>query len=381
MAYAAALSRHPLPTHAVGEVVGQVLEQLGEAPDAAVVFVTAAYAGAMEDIAATIRTTLRPGALVGASASSVLANGEEVEQEAAIALFALRGEPPIAARSVALRSERDAAAWASSVDPSLVGEASTLVLLADPFSFPVEAVVEDLVARCPGLSVLGGLASAATGPLGNRLVADDLVVDSGAVGLLLPPGVAAVAVVSQGFRPVGGPLVVTRSEGTMIDEIAGMPALDRVLRIADQASVEDRRAMARSLHLGIVLDERGAEPDRGDVLVRQVLGGDKDRRSIAVGAEVPVGTSVQFQVRDAASADEDLRLLLADARADAALVFTDVGRGRELFAEPDHDADVVAEALDGGPVAGMFCEGQVAPVHGRHALHSLSVGVLLLGGG
>ena len=34
MPFAAALSEHPLPTHAIGEAVGQVLERLGEEPDA-----------------------------------------------------------------------------------------------------------------------------------------------------------------------------------------------------------------------------------------------------------------------------------------------------------------------------------------------------------
>jgi small ligand-binding sensory domain FIST len=43
---------------------------------------------------------------------------------------------------------------------------------------------------------------------------------------------------------------------------------------------------------------------------------------------------VQFQVRDAESADEDLRVLLAGAAASSALVFTCNGRGMRLFGEP-----------------------------------------------
>ncbi|HEX2577143.1 MAG TPA: hypothetical protein VHK88_12395, partial [Aquihabitans sp.] len=71
MAFAAALSEHPLATHAVGEVVGQVLEELGEAPDLAVLFVTGAFAGATEDVAHAVRALLQPGALVGTTAVSV----------------------------------------------------------------------------------------------------------------------------------------------------------------------------------------------------------------------------------------------------------------------------------------------------------------------
>ena len=384
MPFAAALSQHPLPTHAVGEVVGQVLEDLGEAPDAALIFVTAPFAGAMEDIAATVRATLRPAALIGCSAASVLANGQEVEHEAAISLFAMRfgrwGRTNHGGlvRTVTLESHREDDGWAVTVDADLVAPRATLVLLADPFTFPVDAVVGDLVDRAPGLTVVGGMASAATGPGGNRLVADGRVLEAGAVGLLLPPALGTTPVVSQGTRPVGDPLVVTRASGTMIDEIAGMPALDRVLEIAEQADADDRRGMSRSLHIGLVLDERKVELDREDVLVRPVLGADHERRSVAVATEVQVGSTVQFQVRDARSADEDLRLALSDADAAAALVFTCVGRGRDLFDEPHHDASVVSEALDGGPVAGMFCEGEIGPVHGRHVVHGMSTSVLLL---
>jgi small ligand-binding sensory domain FIST len=195
--------------------------------------------------------------------------------------------------------------------------------------------------------------------------------------LLLPPGLGARAVVSQGCRPVGEPLVVTRSSGTMIDEIAGRPALERLLAQADAASADDRRRMARGLHLGVVVDERKATFDRGDFWVRPVLGADHERGAVAVGAEVPVGATVQFQVRDAETADEDLRVLLADAEGDGALVFTCTGRGRELFEEPNHDATVVAEQLDRRAVAGMFCAGEIGPIHGRHAIHTMSASVVL----
>src|SRR4051794_10911576 len=64
MPFSAALSEHPLATHAVGEVVGHVLDELGEAPDLAILFVGAAHTGAIEDIASAVRTLLRPGVLI-----------------------------------------------------------------------------------------------------------------------------------------------------------------------------------------------------------------------------------------------------------------------------------------------------------------------------
>lgn len=384
MPFAAALSQHPLATHAVGEVVGQVLDQIGDRPDAAIVFVTGPFAGAMEDIAAAIRATLDPGALIGATASSVLAGDREVEHGAAISLFAMRFGPrrrfrgsPIAS-AVAFDAHRQGEGWQVTATGEGAPDGSTVVLLADPFSFPVDSFVSDVVGRSSGITVAGGLASAATGAGGNRLVADGLVRDRGAVGLVLPPGIATTSVVSQGCRPVGEPLVVTRATGNVIEEIAGQPALDRLMAQAEAATPEDRSAMARSLHLGLVIDERKAEFERGDFLIRPVLGADKARRAVAVGAEVEVGTTVQFQVRDADSADEDLRDLLAAEAGDAALVFTCTGRGTALFGEPHHDATITRRHLDGGPVAGMFCAGEIGPVGGRHFVHAMTASVLLL---
>ena len=60
-----------------------------------------------------------------------------------------------------------------------------LLLLADPFTFPVEAFVDPLSEDRPGLQVIGGMASAAQGPGGNRLALDDELRQEGAVGVLL----------------------------------------------------------------------------------------------------------------------------------------------------------------------------------------------------
>ena len=129
----------------------------------------------------------------------------------------------------------------------------------------------------------------------------------------------------------------------------------------------------------MVIDESRPEFGRGDFLVRAVLGADKAKGVLAVGAPVPVGTTVQFHVRDAISADEDLRELLAGIEGDAALVFTCNGRGQRLFRVPDHDADAVAHALDTDSVAGMFCAGELGPVGGRSFLHGFTASVLVFG--
>jgi small ligand-binding sensory domain FIST len=184
-------------------------------------------------------------------------------------------------------------------------------------------------------------------------------------------------VVSQGCRPVGSPMIVTRSEGNQLLELAGQSALARLEQVARQVGPDERSLLAGGVHLGVVADEHRVAFERGDFLVRGVLGADRERGALVVGAQVEVGTTVQFHVRDAASADEDLRALLAGRRADGALVFTCNGRGRNLFGTPHHDATLVADVTSDRAVAGMFCAGEIGPVGRRSFLHGFTASVLL----
>jgi small ligand-binding sensory domain FIST len=365
MPFAAALSEHPIAVHATGEVVGSVLDELGGPPDVATLFVTGAHVGAFEDIAAAVQQTLRPRAFIGATAVSVLGGAREVEEQPAVSLWA---GPVPGCRAVRLNGFGD----------DLPADGTALVL-ADPTSFPVADFLERTAQDRPDLTVIGGVASAGFAPGANRLTVDGITETSGAAALFFDRDVEITSVVSQGCRPIGDPLTVTRAEGNIIREIAGKPALARLEALLGSLD-EDELAMARQgLHVGRVIDEHKADFGRGDFLIRNVLGGDREVGAIAIGEEVSIGDTVQFQLRDAASADEDLRLLLDGHQADGAIVFTCNGRGYRLFGEVDHDAAVVSRAIGNTAVAGMFCAGEIGPVGGRSFLHGFTASVALFG--
>jgi small ligand-binding sensory domain FIST len=376
---AAALSEHPLATHAVGECIGHLLESGGPGPDLVSVFVTAPLAGAMEDIVRASRQLLEPRTLVGTTAVSVLGGSREVEDHAALAMFAAWLDGP-AVTPVRLDTvPGPEGPELVGADRLMDGAAGTLLLLADPFSLPVDRVLAQLAHASPDLQVIGGLASAARQPGGNLMVLDGALHHQGAVGALLPPEVAVTPVVSQGCRPIGEPLTVTRAERNVLYELAGRPALDRLMDLVGSLDDHERALAARGLHIGRVIDEHRMDFGRGDFLIRGVLGGDREAGAVAVGDEVEVGATVQFQVRDAASADEDLRELMAGRAAAGALVFTCNGRGSALFGVPDHDAEVVSESLAPAPVAGMFCAGELGPVGGRNFVHGFTASIALFG--
>jgi len=373
--YAAALSLHPAPVEAVGEVAGEILERLdGSRPELLVCFVSPHHIDAFDDIVGALGKLLVPQALMGCTAVGVAGGGVEVEDGPGLSVFAATFTSA-GIRGLALESIQTDDGLAIVGWPEDAPTRGTLLLLADPYSFPITDVLAVCNERVPGLTVLGGLASAAARAGGNRLVVGDRVLDEGAVGLLCPEVVPLRPIVSQGCRPIGAPLTVTKSDRNLLYELAGVPALTRLQELVQSSTDDDRELMRSGLQLGIVVDEHKLDFGRGDFLIRNVLGAEQSSGAIAIGDRVDVGTTVQFQVRDAAAADEDLRTLLGAATGDGALLFTCNGRGTRFFGQPHHDVGVVEDLLGTVPLAGAFCAGEIGPVGGRNFLHSFTASV------
>ena len=365
MQYAVALSEHPDPGIAIGEVVGQVLDRVGPGPDLAVLFITGHHVDSTREAGQVIRSTLGVRTLVGATAVSVLAHRQEVEESPAVVLWAGH-----TGSCRPLRLEADSSPL-SDVEPG-----SSIVILADPFSYDPSVL---LSAVPPQVEVVGGLASASSQPGGNRLLLDDAVYEDGAVAVALPPGLGARPLVSQGCRPIGEPFTVTEAKENLLVGLGGRPAVDRLRDLVSAADEKTRSLIGRGLHIGVVVDEQREAFELGDFLIRAVLGVDPSQGWVAVGDRVPVGTTVQFQVRDAATASAELRTLVQPLRADSALVFTCNGRGTNLFGRSGHDAEHLSDGLATTAIAGMFCAGEIGPVGSRHFLHGFTASSLLLG--
>ena len=327
--------------------------------------------------ARTVRTVLRPGALVGCAAETVVGGDREVEEQAAVSLWAGH-TGPVAPFHLRLEPTPDGDTLVGWPDP-VPDAPSALLLLADPFSFPADAFLARAGDDFPRLPVVGGMASAARGPGGNRLCSTTGWSTTAPSARSSGPTSTSPR---SSRRAAGRSASPWRSPGpsaTSSTSSPGRPALERLQDVARGASDDDRRLLGQGVHLGRVIDEHQATYDRGDFLIRNLLGADPDNGAIAVGDLVEVGQTVQFQVRDAASADEDLRELMSGRMAEAALLFTCNGRGTRLFGVPDHDAEVVADTLGHRTVAGMSCAGELGPVGGRNFLHGFTASVVLLG--
>ena len=94
-----------------------------------------------------------------------------------------------------------------------------------------------------------------------------------------------------------------------------------------------------------------------------------------------MGQTIQFQIRDAHAADEELHAMLngvSDASTAAALLFACNGRGVGLFRAPDHDAKTVQQSIGPVPLAGLFCNGEIGPVGARTFVHGFTASLALI---
>jgi len=357
----------------------------GAAPDLVVLFLGGAHAAAAGPVAATVRDRLRPRVLLGVTAGGVVADGAELERADGLSLWAaaLPGAELTPLRYAAPRAgtggRRGGVAW-----PEPPPGTSALVLLADPATFPATSFLAWTEQSRPGLAVSGGMASAGGRSGDNVLLLDGDVVRDGAVGVALGGDVAVRALVSQGCRPIGQSYAVTRADRNLVQELGGSPPVDRIKETFTEAEHADRELMRQGLHIGLVVDEYRDDYGPGDFLVRGVMGAERGTGALAIGDVVRIGQTVRFHVRDAASADADLRAVLdrfAPPRGTVpagALLFTCNGRGRALFGEPDHDADLVRRALGGVPLAGFACGGEFGPLGRRSYVHTFTASALVI---
>jgi small ligand-binding sensory domain FIST len=370
---------------AASRAVAEARAALGAAsPEFAVLFASAHFLGSATELVTAVAEETGPVPLIGCVADGVIGGAREVESGPAVSLWLAAGLGPV--ETFTMDFVRTASGGAFGGYLFGPGRDGVHLMLCDPFTFPADHLLAHLNSSAPGTVVMGGMASGGLAQRRTRLFLDGRVVTQGAVGAHLPRA-EAHPLVAQGCRPVGAPFTITGADGSLITELGGRPPLERLQDLAGALHGRDRELLAQGVHLGLVINENQAEPGQGDFLIRGIVGADPESGAVAVGDDVEVGQAVQFHVRDADSADEDLRqalereaAALGGRRPAGALLFTCNGRGSHLFSEPDHDAGLLAKTLGPMPVAGFFCAGEIGPVGGRNFLHTFTASTVLFPG-
>lgn len=374
-------------------IAAELSEQIGAAlaglqPDLIMLFVTAAHQPAIANISRAIRQQLKPKQFLGTTAESVVGCDREVERSPAASIIAMSFDHVRVDSFHIAQEEWDDVLGNKETLRSRVGAAEDsrgFIMIADPFTVPIVQLLDACSAAMPQAPVTGGMASALPQPDGVRLVLNDEIHTSGLIGVSLAGNIQMDCVVSQGCRPVGETFVVTKiGDRNVIEQLNGKPALTAIEEMITGLSLEERDLLhTHGLQMGRVIDQGKGSYGRGDFLIRTIIDVQRQTGAIVVGDRVATGMTIQFHVRDAHAADEDLRLLLqgemllASSPA-AVLLFSCSQRGTRLFPQPNHDVGVARELLGNIPIAGFFCAGEIGPVGRRNFIHGQTASLALL---
>jgi small ligand-binding sensory domain FIST len=374
---------------AVQDLAQQVLTGLGDRSlDLGFLFVSTAFASDYPRLLPLLAEKLPIQKLIGCSGGGIVGNGREFEDKPAIAL--LVGHLPDAEVKIFhldddelpdLDSSPDRWAQLTTIDPTV---APSFVLLGDPFSFPINDLIQGLDFAYPNAVKVGGLAS--SGGMGaNALFCFHdankyKLYRTGLLGVALWGDVTIDPVVSQGCRPIGKIMQVSECERNLILGLEGKAPLGLLQDTVGDLSQSDRELAQHSLFIGVVMNEFKANPSQGDFLIRNIIGVDPRSGAIAIGDRMRPGQRIQLHLRDGKASAEDLdealtnytnhlNLEAPNISPTAALMFSCMGRGERLYGNPNFDSGLLQKHVGLIPFGGFFCSGEIGPVGGTTFLH------------
>ncbi len=334
-----------------------------------------------------IRINARVPLLVGCSSNGLIANEHEIEIGSGLVLN-LYHMPDARLKGLHLTADEISSTLEVEDLYAFTGisrsQTNGWILLADPFHLPNDDWLECWNDAYSPLPMLGGLAAGLMGKPESFLYLNGDVFNEGMVALSVGGDVTLQGMVSQGCKPIGETWTITEVDQNKILAIANKPAFITLAETYNGLPAPIRERSKFNLFLGLVIDEYQEEFLRGDFLIRNLLAADPKSGALTVGAYPRPGQTLQFQLRDAEAADEDLSASLTLAKEAlngenilGGCLFSCSGRGENLFNSPHHDAKMIQETIGPLSLSGFFCNGEIGPVGSRSFLHGYTAALAL----
>jgi len=384
---ASRLLLRPYSEAAVVQAARSALSEVGGKVSVGFAFASADYYENLPDFLELIQLHGHVPLLAGCSGSGVIGTNREAEKAAGFSLLLLHlpetqihACPLSAAQADSIGSPRECHRI-TGVRP---GEVEGWLAFCDPFGFPVESWIKDWNAAYPGVPMLGGLCSGPEEASEGVFVFHnhEMLPPGSAMLVGIKGGVTLRPLLSQGCRPIGEPLTVTGTNGNLVLALGGKPAYSVLAEAFESLNDREKARAQGNLFAGLASSEYIEEFKQGDFLIRAILGADAHSGAVALGAYPRVGQTLQWQLRDHVTADDDLRMSLLHERMRkpppfASLVFVCNGRGRDLFGTPNHDAHALSQIIGNHPSSGCFCNGEIGPIGKTNFVHGYSVSMAL----
>jgi hypothetical protein len=387
------MSRHHNPNIAGREAAEQALEKAGVAkPDFVFVFASVGYD--QHSLLRAVREATGGAPLSGCSAEGTIDGDNADESNFSVVVTAISSDELQWTNGIARGLEDDPRAVgkriAQELLPHLSSDTIGLFIFPDGLTDYLEPFFAGLEGNLPSerfLPLWGGGA-------GNNFnlveptyqYCDDEVVSDGVAYALLSGKARAGWAISHGLVPIGSARTVTRSQGNIIYEIDGKPAVD-VLKeyLPEGALADDRDWMRYAIALALTFKAPSYIKDE-EYVVRGVPAVRMADGSIVVQTEVQEGTSVWFSSRDKEKISSRFDRMAAQIKEQLGyekpklvFQFECLTRGKFLFREQEKLKLLKRLRQSLGPDvpwAGFYTIGEIGPVE-EHNLRHLYTSVVL----
>lgn len=183
-----------------------------------------------------------------------------------------------------------------------------------------------------------------------------------------------------GWQPFGPERIITRSEGNILYEIDGQPALELYKKyLGEKASELPQASLLYPLNV--------TPPGKEDALVRTILNIDNDNQSMILAGDVPLNSKVQLMMASVDGIAEGASLAAQYAmknrvtKPNLAILISCVGRKLVMDQRVEEEIEEVKSILDSETVlTGFYSYGEMAPFFAstRCQLHNQTMTLTLL---
>jgi len=366
----------------VQQAAGRARQHIGSGAHIAFLFVSCDYEEFLPELVELVQIHAHCPHVVGSSAGGLISIGREEEHESGFSIIVLR-LPSTEINIAELPIDEAHPSWSRTKAWNSEGSAGW-VLLGNPLGLGEDWMTQwnKAIGSTP---TYGGLASGSQSAESLFVFNEKGVTSGTALAIGFRGGVNLSGLVSQGCRPIGEPLTITRADNNLIHQLASQNAYEQLQAAFNTLSQTQKQKAQGNILVGLAMSEYLDDFQTGDFLVRSILGGDPGNGVLAVGALPRVGQTLQFQLRDREAAESELREMLQRKHDElpkapfAGLLFSCAGRGKQLFDTPHHDAGLFEATFGPMPLAGFFGNGEIGTVGEKAYLHGFTAsGVLLL---
>jgi hypothetical protein len=387
------MSRHHNPNVAGSEAAEQALEKAGVSkPDLVFMFGSIGYD--QQSLVRAVREATGGAPLSGCSGEGTISGDDADESDFSVVVMAISSEELRwtngLARGLGADSQAAGQRVARSLSSDLGADALGLFVFPDGTTVNFDEFFAGLEGDLPSdrfLPIWGGGAGDNLAMRQTYQYCDDEVVSDGVAYALLSGEALPAWAIDVGYIPIGGERTVTRSQGNVIYEIDGSPALEVFQEyLPDPALAENWGArLANSFALcfrapSYIKDE--------DYIFRAVLSVNKAEGSLTLATEVQEGTSVWFSSRNQEKVTTGLDLMatqikqqLGDTQPKLVFHFDCTARGKIMFRDQEKLRILRRFRQAVGPDVpwvGFYTFGEIGPVGEHNCHHNYTAVVLAL---